>query len=183
MTVPANQTWTTSVGYAREPNTDMDLNKVRVITKLKVTCISNVNSARALNPILQLSDSKDPTPTEESYKTRIDAFRLNPGGYQGFNIFKITKDQWNRGDTTAKFESLLTNESLFKAGQFHHSEFPYEIDNISWVLKKTEDLLLWPRFTFFNSLNADFVVTPTLLQAVSVRLPYEYKLDLNYFDI
>ena len=131
-----------------------------------------------LKPTIELSTTEDVPPKSNSYKTQIEAFRTNPGGYQGFNIYKISKDVWNRR-TTTNFDYLESySESLFKAGEFHHSELPYEVDNISWVLKKGDDLLLWPRLNFFHSANAAFVVTPSNRQAISVKLPYyEYVVD------
>ena len=125
----SNSETTISASFATNTNfkigedSYMDLNKVRVITKLKVICTSNVNSSRILYPTVQSSISKDDPPTQDSYKTQIEAFRLNPGGYQGFNIYKITKDQWDNKNTK-KFSDLLSNESLFKSGEFHHSEIP-----------------------------------------------------------
>ena len=160
----------------------MDLDKVRIITKIKVICISNVNS-EIINPPVELSTSEVVQPQSGSYREHIDAFRLNPGGYQGFNIYKIDNATWNRRVST-NFNYLYNFESLFKSGETHHSELPYEADNLSWVLKKQDDLILWPTFKFFNSANAAFVVEPSHRQALSVKLPYyEYIVDMNYFDI
>ena len=171
-----------STNFKLGANSYMDLNKVRIITKIKVHCISNVNSQH-LNPTIQLSTTKIDPPEHDSYKSSIDAFRLNPGGFQGFNIYKVDKNTWDNRDYT-NFDSLYGKESLFKSGELHHSEHPYEANNLSWVLKKQEDLILWPNFDFFTSANASFITYPSLKQAVSVRLPYyEYIVDMNYFDI
>ena len=163
-------------------NSYMDLNKVRIITKIKVYCTSNVN-AELLNPSIELSRTKINPPQKDSYRTNISAFRLNPGGYQGFNIYKVDKTTWDRRGNV-NFDILHSKESLFKAGEFHHSEHPYEANNLPWVLKKQEDLILWPKFTFFTSANASFILDSSLEQTVSVKLPYyEYIVDINYFDI
>ena len=140
----------------------MDLNKVRIITKIKVICISNVNS-KILNLTIELSTTETDPPRSDSYRMNIQAFRLNPGGFQGFSIYKIDQSTWDRRAST-NFNYLYHFESLFKSQNIHHSEFPYEADNLSWVLKKNEDLILWPEF---NSANAAFVVSPTHRQAVS----------------
>ena len=59
-----------------------------------------------------------------------------------------------------------------------------EIDNISWVFKKKEDLIIWPHFDFFHSGNADYVLSTNGVQAISTSQPYyEFLVDLNYFDI
>ena len=156
-------------------NSYMDLNKVRIITKIKVYCTSNVN-AEILNPPVELSSTKINPPQKDSYRTNIS-------GYQGFNIYKIDKTAWDKRGIT-NFDILHGKESLFKSGEFHHSEHPYEADNLSWVLKKQEDLILWPNFTFFTSANASFILDSNRKQAVSVKLPYyEYIVDINYFDI
>ena len=114
-------------------NSYMDLNKVRII-KIKVTCISNVNS-ETINPPVELSTTEIDPPQANSYRTNVYAFRLNPGGYQGFNIYKVDKSTWDKRGTT-NFNALYQNESLFKSQETHHSESPYEADNLSWILKK-----------------------------------------------
>ena len=99
----------------------MNLDKIRIITKIKVTCISNVNS-HALNQVIQERKSKTDPPQHDSYQNQIPAFRLNPGGYQGFNIYKITNSQWQNRNGYSYFRDLKSNESLFKTGDFYHSE-------------------------------------------------------------
>ena len=171
-----------STNFKLGENSYMDLNKVRIITKIKVICISNVNS-QILNPPIGSSTTKIDPPQKDSYRNYIDAFRLNPRGFQGFNIYKINKKDWaNRHKY--HFSHLYNNECLFKSQETHHSEYPYEADYLSWVLKKGDDLILWPKFTFFTSANASFILHASNKQVVSVSLPYyEYIVDMNYFDI
>ena len=128
-----------STNFKLGANSYMGLNKVRIVTKIKVTCISHVSSD-VIRPHIDSSFTATKPP--------VDAFRLNPGGFQGFDIYKIPETAWNRKDYE-KFSYIYKYESLFKSQEFHHSELPYEADNLSWVLKKKEDLILWPKFTFF----------------------------------
>lgn len=95
----------------------MDLNKIR-ITKIKITTRSNVNS-EILYPSLKLNIK----PSSSTIEQNIDAFRLNPGGFAGFNIYKITGEQWDKGGTIF-FSAIKNNESLFKSGTYYHNELP-----------------------------------------------------------
>ena len=161
---------------------EMNLDKVRIITKIKINCNSNVNSD-ILYPTLQSNTSDKSIPDTSSYMHHIEGFRLNPSGFVGFNIYKITKDQWADRHYRTKVQDLLTNESLFKSGTFYHSEQPDEADNLSWAFKKGEDLILFPKFDFFHVVNASYVIHNGK-QAISVKSPYyQYVVDLNYFDI
>ena len=171
-----------STNFKLGENSYMDLDKVRIVTKIKVICISNVNSD-IINPPVESSTTETDPPLSSSYRKHIDAFRLNPGGYQGFNIYKVTEESWKQKGRI-NFDHLYQSESLFKSRETHHSELPYQADNLSWVLKKRDDLILWPTFKFFNSANAAFVVEPIGRQAVSVKLPYyEYIVDMDYYDL
>lgn len=161
---------------------EMNLDKVRIITKIKIHCNSNVNSD-ILHPVLQSNKSDKSVPDADSYKHHIEGFRLNPGGFVGFNIYKITKDEWTGRHSRTRVQDLSTNECLFKSGTFYHGEQPFEADNLSWVCKKGGDLILFHKFDFFHTANASYVIHNGK-QAISVKSPYyQYDLDLNYFDI
>ena len=162
-------------------NGHFNLNKTRIITKIKILCTSNVNS-QVLKPTIQLNTSNTDPPTNSSYAVKTDAYRTNPGGYVGFNLVKITKDKWENRNYEQM--SLLDNlESLFKNGTYYHSEIPYEANNLSWVLKKGEDLILTPNFDYFHSRNCSYVLDSGK-QAISVLQPYyQFVVELNYFDI
>ena len=159
----------------------MDLDKIRIITKIKVHCISHVNSD--INyPKLQSSISNTDPPTSKSYAHNIEAYRLNPGGFVGFNIYKISGMQWQNQWST-KIKDFFNNKSLFKSDTFYHSEVPYKADNLSWVLKKHDDLILYPNFDYFHAGNASHVLA-SRQQAITVSQPYyQYEVDINYFDL
>ena len=59
-----------------------NLDKLRVVTELKVSCTSNV-----ISDILKETIINETGPVSSG----INAFRLNPGGFVGFNIYKISK--------------------------------------------------------------------------------------------
>ena len=66
-------------------NGHFNFDTTRIITKIKIECISNVNSE--INyPKLHLNESTTSPATQESYETRNEAYRLNPGGFAGFNL-------------------------------------------------------------------------------------------------
>ena len=120
-------------------------NKLRVITEMNITCTSNVISD-ILNPEIHKSDG--------ALSTEIEAFRKNPGGFVGFNIYKIPKQIWIDKSHNNK-SNLLNQESLFKSNTFHNAEEPYKVTNIARVLKEGEDLVLFPHFDFIHSGNAN----------------------------
>lgn len=103
-----------------------NLNKLGVITEILVSCKSNVISD--INSIQMVQNNPPTYP-----KTTIDAFRLNSGGFVGFNIFKVYKEQWDKCGINQYFRDLLSNESLFKLGTYHHSEDDFKATNIVWV--------------------------------------------------
>ena len=61
-----------------------NLDKLRVITEISISCKSNI-----ISNIL-----KETFITENGSSSKIDTFRLNPGGFVGFNIYTISKQQW-----------------------------------------------------------------------------------------
>ena len=159
----------------------MNLNKIRIITKIRVHCVSHVNSE--INyPKLQSAIADADPPTANSYAHNIEAYRLNPGGFVGFNIYKVSANQWEKATYITRIKNLYNNESLFKSETFYHSEIPYEADNLSWVLKK-KDLILYPNFDYFHAGNASYVLASGQ-QAISTSQPYyQFTVDLNYFDL
>lgn len=91
---------------------------------------------------------------------------------------KYQKKQWD--DNVLK-SVLYANESLFKS-RTYHSEEKHIASNIAWVLRKGEDLILYPKFHFFHSANATFILANGK-QAIPVKSPYQFTIEINYFDI
>ena len=96
-----------------------NLNKLRVITQIKVTCESNVISSALKKQIIN----------NDGTNQDIQAYRTNPEGFVGFNIYKINQEQWE--DIHYKNKLVYDNESLFKPRMYHHSEEKYVSDNIA----------------------------------------------------
>ena len=154
-----------------------DKNKLRVITRIKVDCESNV-----MNDIQQPFYYSDKLNKE----TSIPAFSKNKGGFTGFNIYKLSKDLYNRRHHTSYFKDILNDsnvKSLFPRNTYHHNEDVFEADNQSWVLNRDEDLILFPKFDFFHHQNATHINNGGYAVVETNKPYYQFNLELNYFDM
>ena len=156
-----------------------DFNTTRIITKIKIECISNVNS-EINQPKLYLNKSKTSPATQESYEAQNDAFRLNPGGFVGFNLVSFENTLYKDG---TNMEKLKDKEHLFKQGTFYHSEIPFETDNLEWKIGKKKDIALLPHFDWFHSLNASYILSNGA-QTITVSKPYyQFNVNIDYFEL
>ena len=157
-------------------NNYFDTSTTRIITKIKVECVSNVNSD-ILNHEIYLKESTTKPPSQEGCTTVIDAFRTNPGGFAGFNM-AILEFQKIR-----KMQDINGHPRLFKQGTFYHSEIPYEQSNMALKIKKKHDILLIPHFDWQHSQNATYILSNGK-QVVTVSKPYcEFNVNVEYYEL
>ena len=155
-----------------------DFNTAKIITYIKVECVSNVNS-ELTKPSTNLRESTTSPPSEKGFKTHIDAFRLNPGGFLAFNMASISKDLIDGGTKTNIFKG---KPHLFKEETYYHSEDPFE-RKLIWKLPKGHDLVLIPKFDWLHSTNATYILRDGS-QTISVSKPYfEYNVTLEYHEL
>lgn len=152
----------------------MNLSEKRIITSIKVECISNIIS-NLLKPSTYLEKSiTSPTSTTD-YETRINAYRPNPGGFVGFNI-AAANFVYRMKDFIGKFH-------LFPLYTFHHSESLFETNDLQIELPKNYDLFLIPTFDWFKAINATYILSNGK-QAMTVSKPYfQYKIDVTYITV
>lgn len=150
-----------------------DLNKKRMITGIKVECVSNVNS-EILKPSIYLERSITSPTSITDYQTRTNAFRTNPGGFAGFN-FTIGNQK-----TVKTTSDLKGNPHLFPVETFHHSEYPFETNDLQIYVPIYYDFILIPNFDWFKGVNSAYVMENGK-QAMTVIKPYyEYNVDVTY---
>ena len=92
-----------------------DVNTTRIITKIKIECISNVNSE--INyPKLHLNESTTNPATQKGYETRNEAYRLNLGGFAGFNLVlfenSLYNDKYPKYGSTDKQRTFLQTRNI-----------------------------------------------------------------------
>ena len=156
-----------------------DFDTTRIITKIKIECVSNINS-EIFYPKLYLNESTTNPATEKGYETQIEAFRSNPGGFAGFNLVRFENSLYNTGH---QIRELANKEHHFKQGTFYHSELPYEADELQWIIKKKNDIALLPHFDWFHSPNTSYILADGT-QCITVSLPYyQFNVNINYFEL
>ena len=161
-----------------------NLNKTRIISEIQVECISNVNSDINLPTIQKRTSNSSGTPTSNSYSQTIENYTSNPGGFVGWNMHKIKPTDWESKNLSNHTFGYLKNnrESIFQKNTYYHSEKPHKITN-TIILKKNEDLILYPNFDFFNTNNCSHILS-TGIQAISVNKCYfEYIVNMKYIEI
>ena len=161
-----------------------NLNKTRIISEIQVECISNVNSDINLPTIQKRTSNSSGTPTSNSYSQTIENYTSNPGGFAGWNMYKIKKSDWDSRTHWHKNFGWVKNnrESIFPKNTYYHSEKAIKITN-TMVLKKNEDLIFYPHFDFFTANNCSHILS-TGIQSISVNKPYfEFIVNIDYIEI
>ena len=168
-------------------NNYLNLNKTRIVKEIEVECISNVNSDIQFPEIQKRKSnisSGSPISISNGYSQRVEHYRSNPGGFVGWNMYIINKEAWdNRKLGNRTFGWLKDhNEGILPRDNYFHGENPVKLYK-TIILKKNEDLILDPKFDFFNSNNCSHVLS-TGKQAISVSKRYfQYVVNIKYYEI
>ena len=150
----------------------MDASKNKIVTDLKVECNSHVDS-ELLKPEIYLEKSAS---SSKDYKTTVDAYRSNPGGFVGFN-FAVAKS------SVTQFKDLKGKHHLFPEETYRHSEETYEGNNLNIKVEKNHDLIFIPNFDWFKAINATYILANGK-QAMTVSKPYyECNVIGTYFEM
>ena len=155
----------------------MNMSETRIVTGLKVESKSHIISSELLKPTIYLEKSITSPTSSTDYETTTNTFNENPGGYAGFNFVSAHYLK------VFFIDQFKGHPHLFPEETFHHSERPFEIENLNIKLLPNHDIILLPNFDWFKAINATYILENGR-QAMMVSKPYyQYDITVKYITV